>query len=405
VSNTNLEAVLQKIDAKVCSTLGDYTGYNFSCLINDGPINNEQQFVEKISSYVCQTRSSLDTFISTTYPSGINGLQTQINSLKSPGITSCSSLNILSSDTQNIVLTKLSNAVCSIFSSINPASANWSQCFALVGNPPSNIVEGFNAVLSQICTIKNSGGSAVLPTFDNTGSCLSNPTGNDSLVDTISKIKTRLCSTPTFNAGNITAGTCISFTSSDSLETIISETISQVDTVSKNAVTDTTSDFTLVNVDNSNPCLGKKLGLNLANIDRKVGLNSSDLTPGTLADKIVQGTNISLDFGNTNPGKLTISSTAAASNDEKVKATSFDTTAGYLDVKIIGNTDIVSVAVTPVNNSTQLKLSSNLDYEGLIDIILDTIADNETLKEKFCNLISSCPSPCQPPTNVQIINA
>jgi len=403
VPNTNLEVILQKIDAKICQTVGDYTGFNFYCLSDTGPINNEQQFVERISQFVCQVKSDLNTFINTTYPAGTNTLQTQINSLKQPNITSCSAVNIGPSDSQNVVLTKLSNAVCALYGAINPSSANWSQCFTLVGNPPATIVEAFNTILTQICSIKSSGGSS-LPTFNNIGSCLASPTSADSLVDTISKIKTRLCATPTFFAGNLSTHICTQFSPSDSLETVLVSILNQLDSVSSGSIKAITTDFVLTNVDDSNLCLGKKIGLNLTNIDRKVASNSADTTPGTLFDKLQAGANINLDFLTT-PGKVILNATGGVTADEKVKTSLLDSSAGYLDAKIIGSTDMVSISVQKVNSDSQLKILANLDIPSLITTILDEIADDEDLKVKFCTLISSCPSPCDPPTNVQIIPA
>lgn len=402
-SNTNLEVILQNIDSKLCSATGDFSGFNFYCLINQGPINTEKQFVEKISQFVCETRTALDTFTNTTYTSGIASLQTQINVLSAPGITSCTELSIVPADNQKTVLTKLANALCSMYGALNPSSANWSQCFTLVGAPPATIVEGFNTILSQICQIKTSGGGAT-PTFDNTGSCLSSPTATDSLVDTISKIKTRLCATPTFNANNLGSFSCIQFSPNASLETVLVSAFNQVNTISIGSIRDVTSDFVLTNIDNSAPCLGKRLALNLTNIDRKVASNSSDPTPGTLADKLQAGTNVTIDF-TTTPGKVILSASGGTSVDEKVKVNSVDTTAGFLQQKVIGSTDTISISITPYNNDTQLRFSANIDTAALVDLLLDGIAENEEMKTKFCSLISSCPSPCDAPTNVQIIPA
>ena len=406
-SNTNLETIIQLIDARVCETSGDFTGYNFYCLIDQGAINTQQQFVERISQFACQTRTDFTNFVTNTYTPGIAGLQNQINSLKNPNITSCDELNIVSTDVQNVVLTKLSNSICAIYSAINPSSANWSQCFSVVGDPPATIVEGFNTILDQLCQIKTGGGSAALPTFNNVGSCLPAPlTTADTLVSTIAKIKTRLCQTPTFNAGNLTTPVCVQYSGASTLENVLDAVINQVNQLSLNTVRAfNNSQFTVSLIDPSSPCLGKQLSLATANIDRMVALNTTDVTPGTLQDKIAQGPNITLDFGNTNPGKLTISATATSNTDEKVKVNGSDASAGYLETKVVGSTDLVSVTVLPINTSSQLKISANLDMEALINLILETIGDDEDLKVKFCTLVSSCPSPCDPPTNVQVIPA
>lgn len=406
-SNTNLEVILQLIDAKVCETSGDFSGYDFSCLTDTGAIITQRQFVERISQYVCKTSIDFNTFTGTTYPAGITNLQTQINSLKNPNITSCSELNIDSNDQQNVVLTKLSNSVCAIYAAINPASANWSQCFSLVGDPPATIVEGFNTVLTQLCQIKNGGGSATLPTFDNIGSCLAAPlTATDTLVTTVNKIKARLCQTPTFSAANLATPVCVQYSGASTLEDVLDSAISQINQLSLNIVkTFNNSQFTVSLIDPSQPCLGKQVSLAAANIDRMVALNSADLSPNTLDQKFVGAGTVSIDFGTINPGKVTITGAAGATADEKVKVNGTDTTAGYLETKIVGNTDLVSVSVTPINTASQLRISANLDMPALINLILEEISEDEDLKLKFCNLVSSCPSPCDPPTNVQVLPA
>jgi hypothetical protein len=288
-----------------------------------------------------------------------------------------------------------------MYGALNPSSANWDQCFTIVGDPPATIVEGFNTVLSQICQIKESGGGTI-PTFDNTGSCLASPTTTDTLVDTISKIKTRLCATPTFNASNLGSFSCIQFSPNASLEAVLISAFTQLNDVSTSSIRGVTTDFVLTNIDNSAPCLGKRLGLNLTNLDRKVASNPSDTTPGTLADKLQAGTNLTLDFITT-PGKVIFNATGGTSLDEKVKVNSVDSSAGFLQEKIVGSTDTISISVQSYNNDTQLRLSANIDIAAMIDLILDGISSNEESKTKFCTLISSCPSPCDPPTNVQII--
>lgn len=400
-TNTCLELIIQLIDSKLCAINGDYSGFNLGCLRTDYTINTEQQFAEAISDFACLLRADYDNFVNNDFQTVINNLQTQINSINNPGITSCPVVGITASDNLFNVLNKLTIAECATKAAIlDISTANWSQCYTTL-IPPTTLKDAFNVVIDQICLTKSSAGG-VLPTFDNTGTCLSSPTTTDSLVDTIIKIRSRLCLTPTFAASNLGTHDCVSFSNTASLETVLTNTLSTIDNISKNSVRSVSSEFIISDIDPLQPCLGKEISLNPAIVDRNVALDTADLNPGTLIDKIVAGSNVTLDFGITNPGQLTISSAAGAVADEKVKINAGDPTAGFLQSKIIGaNTTFVNTSITTAS-PTQLQISSTLNLALLIDEILDMIADDEDLKNKFCNLVASCPSPCDAPSNIVV---
>lgn len=400
-TNMCLEIILQKIDAQVCAVTGDYSGYNLGCLRSTYNINTAQDFAESISNYVCNIRSDFDTFVTDTYPAGILNLQTQINGINVPGITSCASVGILNTDTLFDVLDKLAISQCLTIEGIDDiVNADWSSCYTVI-TPPTTLKDAFNVVLSQICQTKALGG-ATLPTFNNVGTCLSTPTATDSLVDTVTKIRTRLCQLPTFAAANLNLSTCVQFSGASTLEDVIDAQNSAIDQVSQDAITQTTTDFILTQVDPFQPCLGMKLALNSSIVDRNVALNGADITPGTLLDKVAAGTNITLDFGILNAGKLTISSSAGAVADEKVKATATDPTAGFLNTKLTGGTNGGITIGVSASSPSLLAVAPSVNFEALINAIFDEIEDNETLKARLCSIISTCPSPCDPPTNVQV---
>lgn len=398
-TNMCLELALQKIDNKLCTVIGDYSGYNLSCLRSSYAINTAQQFAEGISDFVCKLRTDFDTFSTVTYPAGIANLQTQINTINAPNITSCAAVGIINTDSLNVVLGKIVSKECDLFTALDISAANWSQCFVVT--TPTTLVEGFNVVLSQICSIKNSG--TTLPTFNNVGTCLASPGTNDSLVDTITKMRTRLCLTPTFNAANLTTSTCVSFTSSSTLEQVINSQNSVIDTISQNSIRAVSNQFTITAIDPSQPCLGKQLSLASGVLDRLVALNTADLTPGTLFDKVAAGANISLDFGTLNAGKLTITSTGGVQADEKVKATSLDSTAGYLDSKLTGGSNAgLTITASPVPSNDKIAITPNINLTILVGLILDTIEDDADLKARFCAIVASCPSPCDAPSNISV---
>lgn len=405
-TNICLETILQKIDVLLCTPGGgNYSGYNLGCLRDTYTINTAQNFAEAISDFVCNLRSDFDSFVSGDFNTAITNLQNQINDILTPGITSCPAVDIENSDDLNTVLSKLAGAACNIYDLIDPSTANWAQCFTLIGLPPANIVEAFNKVIDYICTVQSSVVAGGLPTFNNVGTCLPSPGADDSLVNTISKIITRLCQTPTFNANNLTPVSCVQFSGASTLEDVlnsINNQLNQVSLLSIRAVDP--AYFTLVDIDPLEPCLGKRLNLTGNIQDRFVALNNSDVSPGTLLSKIAAGTNITLDFGIANPGKLTISATGGAISDEKVKVTAGDPTADYLAAKLVGGSQSatgISISL-PLVGSSQVQIQPAINLSVLIPAILDEIGADPTLKEAFCALVASCPSPCDAPSNVSV---
>lgn len=395
-----IEQLFQLIDSKVCETTGDYSTYNLACL---SPVTTEQEFVESISQYVCDNKDDFDTFVGTTYVAGIQALEDQITELNDPDITSpCSNIVIPANSSIAAVLQILANTGCSLYSAINPSTANWNQCFTVV-TPPTTIVGAFNIVLDQICQVKASTGSTTLPTFNNVGSCLPSPSATDSLVATITKMKTRLCQTPTFAAGNLTSSACISFTGSSTLEQVINAQNGYLTIVGQSAIRAASSDFTIDYIDPLQPCLGSTISLNTSVVDRKVASTSSDLTPGTLQDKLQAGTNVSFDYITT-PGKVIINATGGAVADEKVKINSSDPTPGYLLDKLAGDnsTDPFITTLVTALSATQAKVTGTLNLQALAAAILELIADDVDLKASFCALAASCPVVCEPPTNVSV---
>lgn len=401
-TNTCLELILQKIDSQVCTTIGNYSGFNLGCLRAIYTINTAQQFAEGISNYVCNLRTDFNTFVNTTYPADQTVIDNRLDSLEIPGITSCAAVNITPADNRNTVLGKLAAASCTLFSELASIStANWSQCFTVLV-PPTTLLEAFNVVLDQICQIE-SGAGITLPTFDNTGSCLPAPTSNDTLVQTVDKIKTRLCQTPTFSAANLNLSTCVQFSGASTLEDVIDAQNSMIDETSQQAIKDATSDFIISLIDPLQPCLGRQIALNTSVIDRLVALNGADVTPGTLADKLAPGTNITLDFGTLNAGKVTISASGGTPPDEEVKATNLDPTPGYLDAKLIGGTNSgITISALPTVTNDQIQIAPNVDLNILINLIFDEIEDDETLRDRFCAIVAQCPSPCDAPSSISV---
>lgn len=395
--NERLDSILNKIDAALCNIPGSnpYPGYNTYCL---GSMTNQQDFVETISQQFCSLQSDVTTFIGTTFPAAVTTINNTITVLNTPNIVSCAAIGYAPSDTLKVAITKLSNYVCNLEDSLSLSTVDWNQC-TVVADPPETIQEGFDFIVSQICNLSASL-APTLPTFDNTGSCLDTPGATDSLSATIIKIRSKLCTAPSYNPGTYTQG-CFTVSGATSLDTLLQSLITEVSSVMQALprAFDPTY-FSVSDVNPGSPCDGKEITLSgISTSDRLVAINSGDLTPGTLFDKVAPGIGISLDFGGLNAGKMTI--TASNIADEKVKAHAADPTADYLNAKIIGTTG------TAVNISTnlagnQVQVGATVDINILVDAILTLIEDDEDVRARFCTIVANCPSPCAPPSGIVV---
>lgn len=407
-TNDSLELVIQKVDTLLCASAANYSTYNVYCL---APVTTQQSWVEKISQYVCNLNTTVTTFISTTFPTYQTSINTRFVGIETPGTTSsCSTfLNILPGDTIQVVLQKLANSVCGVYNgALDLSSVNWSQCFT-VSTPPTTIAGGFTTVISQLCQIATSAGNAVLPVFNNTGSCLAAPlTTTDTLVSTVNKIKVRLCQTPTFDINTLT-WTCIAkpTTTTTDLQSAFQALLNKIDALSQNNPT-FSSDFTVVATNPGNTCLGKTVSLAASIADRKVAATSLDNTPGTLQDKIIAGTGIALDFA-TDPTKVSISVTSLPTpSDGKVKADSTDATSDYLYNKVESGPATNGITIVPgldtAGSSHLVNFTANTDPKLLFTYLLNYLINSgdTELKLLFCQAVASCPSPCAAPTNVSV---
>jgi hypothetical protein len=403
-TNDNLQTILQKIDPLLCAATGDYSTYNTYCL---APITTQKQFVESISSFVCTLRDDYDTFVGTTYADQISSIESDLNSILSPALT-CASAGVTSADGYATILTKYCTKFGQIDTAINPSGANWNQCY-VVSPVPTTITNGFNTLISQICILKSivDANIGIPPTFNNVGSCLPAPlTAADSLVDTINKIKTRLCQTGTIDTGSLSFG-CVSNTVSGTtdLQGTLQNILTKVTQIAQALPTVWSNDFVLSNTDPGNLCLGKTINLASAiTPDRFVAATPSDMSPGTLQQKLIPGTNVVLDYI-TSPGYVVINSSAGTGvGDHKVAVDSSDTSPDYLGVKIATGGVVNGIQVIPtvdtINSVILLNISVNPNV--LFQTLIDTLATDSTLYSNFCSAVAGCPSPCDAPSNVTV---
>lgn len=397
-----LDDILQRIDVKLCELTGGtdpYNDFNVLCL---EPVTNAKEFAEKTAAMLCQLRTTVVNFINNLYPVEISTIRTEIAALNRAGLDrDCDIIKIAKGDTITAALGKLTEGICSLSEATsNMSSVDWHKC-STGSQIPATIQDGFNFILQQLCALNGSGSGGSLPVFDNTNSCLSAPTAVDSLEDTVIKIRSRLCSLPTFSVNAITSS-CLSFTGVSTLEQTIGKILEHLDTLSRNTIRQVdNSQFALSDADPTSPCAGKKIVLSGAtgpSTDRLVSVNDADASPGTLEQKINPGEGILIDT-NITPGKLTIRTTSII--DHKLKVAEDDPTPGYLVEKIIGAPGEINTIITAAPQ--QLTVSATIDYNKVIDRLFDILETDAELKERFCALVASCPSPCSSPTNVQAI--
>lgn len=403
-TNDALDIILQKIDPLLCSATGDYSTYNTYCL---APIATQQEFVESISSFVCNISDDFEAFLDL-YGTDQDLVNSRLGALEVPGIT-CTSASVVNTDTLVQVLNKYCTKFGSIDTALNPSSANWNSCY-VVSPVPTTIVGGFNTLIAQICILKGlveSGGGGSLPTFNNVGSCLPTPvTAADSLVDTVNKIKTRLCQTGTLNTTTLSFG-CVSNTVANStdLQGTLQNILTKVTQIAQSLPTVWSPDFTISNTDAGNLCLGKTVNLSATiTPDRFVAATPSDMSPGTLQQKLVPGTGMSLDYI-TAPGFVILNSSGGAgTGDHKVAVDSSDGTPDYLVSKILSGGSVNGIQVSPsidaINEVMLLNMSVNLNV--LFQALIDTLSSDSTLYSNFCAAVAGCPSPCDAPSNVTV---
>lgn len=388
-SNIDLQTILVAMDTAICAGGGGFdAGWDMSCLLNasDLPIENFQQFVESVSLAVCTATTDLGTFIDTTYADDQTAIQTSIDGLTNPETTASSYAGITGSEDIFDTLDLLSQGIQSLADNSDVSVADWNQCF-IFSPLPTTVIEAFDAVIDMICAVKGAiPESVTLPTFDNVGTCLPDPTEADSLVVTVTNIRDILCTKPDFDGSLLDVG-CLDITTTD-LQTTVQTALDELNLVATEAIraVDGTY-FSLEYINPLDPCEGQVITFTASlAADRYVAIDDSDVTPGTLFDKIVGGDNVSLDFGVLSAGQVTIS----ADND-KVGADAADTTPGFLIDKINVEGDLAGIITfsTTYNPGTeQVDIVPSLNLDALATAILSIYGS--TQNSAFCATVCDC---------------
>lgn len=362
-SNDSIELSLQKIDTQICEITGNYGDYNTYCL---APIETQQEFVETISNYVCTTRTMLNTFTGTTFINYQDEVNDRFLAIEQPGIT-CSFAGVTNFDAIQSVLTKYCGAFNTINTYTSLSGVNWSQCFT-VTPAPTNISQAFSVVLDLICQVNNNG--TVLPTFNNVGSCLPSPGANDSLVDTINKVKSRLCQTGTFDTTTLTWGCSIAQTS---LQSTIQLLLNGLTDWKQNKPT-YSEDFVITQVDEGDRCQGVLISLAtpIEGNDRLVATSVTDTTPGTLVTKVVGSSKISVTEIGSNPSKQIQLTTSAidqvtTSNTSSVTFSGLGTIGSPLSATVTFPTSTQTLQqTTTLGNTSTNSIIINRSVSGAI---------------------------------------
>lgn len=162
----NLEQILVKINNVLNGGTIEpsYAAYNTACIASYGSTLTQQGFVETISEVVCDLISDFNSFTTVTYTNFVTSVNNSLNSLNFPNLNSVGCLTFLSTDTQKTVLQKIVNKIADLCNTTDVTSVNWNQCVAIVPTPVT-IQGGFNAVIAEICNLKNIINNLATPTY------------------------------------------------------------------------------------------------------------------------------------------------------------------------------------------------------------------------------------------------
>lgn len=399
-TDDSVEVALQKIDEKLCDVIGDYSTYNYNCLPTwfGESITSQSQFVDAITGYACETRLTLDNFLTMAFPNYQTVVDARFDAIEVPAIT-CASASVTSTDTLIQVLTKYCSKFGDIDDILNIDSVIYDNCLTVV-TPPTTLSGALQLLADQICIVASD--TASLPTFNNISTCLPAPlTSTDSLTSTINKIITRLCDSPTWDATNVTWGCVGAPSSATDIEEAIQNIVTVVNTHTQAFPTFDGSDF-VVTPTSGDPCDGVTIALATPiNQDRFVASDASDTSPGTLYDKLL-GFGLTIDH-TTTPGKVRLTVTGGAET-YTVKADSSDTSPDYLINKVNGSSNAgITLGVSYNPGTEQVDFGLDVNTATLFDLLLDELVEGSALYAKFCAKVAGCPSPCDPPTNVQAV--
>ena len=371
---------------------GPYYGYTLKTPLG-ATITDITGFVEGTASGIGKVSSDLATFTGTTFPSYQSSINSAILTLQIPGITYSNSagnltISISNTDSINTVLTKLATGLGDTGNLLGTPGNAWS--LILITPDPTNIHDAFNDLINYNIT-QNSAIAAKEPsigTFDNSANCLFSigGTSTDNAGDTITLLTTYVCALEKFDSSVVTT-TCL--TPKTNLQDWFQQLVDIADLNAANGFTALDSSMTSTS---NGPCSGFTIGVDPTWTGlRNVAASVQDTTPGTLSDKLLPGTNVTLTPSA--PGNQTLTIDVAVPNDAKVGVNSSDVTPDYLVSKIPATQGTWGISLVPTvtPDNSQLKLTPTVTNPyTLVQNIINYISTNPELLAAFCALKTQC---------------
>lgn len=401
----NLELILQNIDAAINAhnTAPDYSTYSLGCMRGSYTINTTQQFAEATAAMLCSGLISATTFIGTTYPADQAIITSAISALQIPGLT-YSPLSITNTDPVNTIFTKIftgwtANATA-LSNALYPTNTSWSYLSAT----PVTLAAAFTDIIyhqqSQDTAI--SARQLTIPTFDNTGNCLSGG-ATDSIYDTVSTVISYICSLPVYTSSDLSWSGCIS--QGGDLESDIQSILDYTTAIAPNIVIGAGTGLTHISL---GACAGAHLAVDTTWSGLyKVMSRTSDTTPDYLYNKLQQGTGVVFSIVNPGANELVEVSVPAISNIGQVIVNSSDPAIGYIQDKIPSAVGDWGIAIQsyPSSDNTKLNLVPTIvDPAVFISNIMTYLSSDPNLLAQFCALQTQCAGcTCAAPTGLTVV--
>ena len=400
-AGTTLETALQNINTAII-TVGPspaYGSYNYTYSgytihnTSGGSITTVQQFAEGISKAVCVLESDFYTFRDTTYVANQSAISSSLSALVTPGLTYSysgggGSISITNGMTRNQVLTATYTGVGNILALLNAPGSTWGT---LSISTPTNINSAFNSLITYLSTTSTTiaGKQNSLGTFNTTaigGGATDSPiTTITTLISYSATLQTKAVSTVTATYVIPTAATVLGW---------IQGLNNTMDTNLTDRVVSVTGGIV---VTASTPGTGKTIGIDTSWANYGKVKATSGGAVGFLDAKIVAGTNISVAVVG---DQLQINSVAQTN---KVLVNSLDVTPGYLSDKIgAGNDSSWSLGIIQTVDTENSKLTHTpaiTNPNTFITTLFNYISTDPDLLSKLTSLIAETTNiTCAAPT-------
>lgn len=199
-SGETMDAIVQKLATAICNVTPadlNWASFNYDCL---GPYTTAQQFAEGVSAAICALNTAVDVTPNITIPGACSAYFSGLT----PGVS-----NLVT------ILDDFIVKLCNLNSFNSTSGVSPAACWTTWTPVPTGSVDlgdWINWIQNNVCTItfnldteitalqtfqsnvETFIGTSVFPyTFNNSGACLGG-SGADNLIQTITRIKNRLCS-------------------------------------------------------------------------------------------------------------------------------------------------------------------------------------------------------------------